>query len=215
MRRRLVIALGFALFSPAALAQTPAPGSEPAAQEARAKGEQAMQRFGVKLPPGAPDLTPDQQKKLAHDVVKGMTESNRELLNQELPPPPTEKQALQELARAFFFAVTKGDARSIAMNSTVPFALEDQRIYDPQELFTRWLHHLRSKRTDLLVLYGVEVLTPDEMVKKYGPPPPRLQNFPWRSGKTFIAVGNLSGHAAVVIFKETRPGEYQLAGYTD
>ena len=85
----------------------------------------------------------------------------------------------------------------------------------PDELHKEWLKNLRSKRTDLLTLYDVEVLTAAEMEKKYGRPPARLNAMPWKAPKTLIAIGNLSGHAAVAIFRLHPTGRWQLVGYHD
>lgn len=133
----------------------------------------------------------------------------------ESDPEYTTKQEVEVLAREFFLSVMNGDARMIVDNSAMPFSLEAQRISDPNELFQEWLKHLRSKRTDLLVLYGIEILTAAEMEQKYGKPPARLSSLQWKNSKTYFAVGNLSGNAAVALFKETTPGQFFLVGYTD
>jgi hypothetical protein len=133
------------------------------------------------------------------------------------PPrkPPTPLELAEDTAREFFLRLLAGDARTIVKNSLLPFALEDRRVTDRDELMQEWLRHLRSKRLDLHVLYGVEVFTPEEMEKKYGRPPARLQNLPWKAPKTWIAVANLSGRPSVAIFREMRPGELLLTGYHD
>ena len=73
---------------------------------------------------------------------------------------------------------------------------------------------LREKRTDLLTLYGIELLTPQEMEKRYGKPPARLAELPWRSGRNKIAIANLSGHGAVAILREV-DGLWRVIAYTD
>ncbi len=83
-------------------------------------------------------------------------------------------------ARIFFNDVIAGDARGIVLQSGYPFFLEDRRLELPDELHDEWLKNLRSKRTDLLTLYDIEVLTPAEMEKKYGKPPARLAQLPWK-----------------------------------
>ena len=186
------------------------------AAEAQKATEETIRK--IKIPHAPPDMkvaSPEEQKKLAEDVAKGMIHSADDLPDQPAAAPMTDKQAVEANARELFFSIMSGDARAIALHSIVPFALEDKRISNQDDLFQEWLKHLRSKRTDLLVLYGVEVLTPDEMEKAYGKPPARLGNFPWRNGKSFIAIGNLSGHAAIAVFRETRPGDFEVAAYTD
>ncbi len=135
----------------------------------------------------------------------------------EFTPEPelSPRQVAEEAARDFFLALVAGDARNIAFNSAVPFFLEDRRITDRDELGSEWLRVLRSRRVELHVLYGVEVYTPQEMEEKYGKPPARLANLPWKAPRTWIAVGNLSGRPAVALLREFRPGEYLLTGFHD
>jgi hypothetical protein len=85
--------------------------------------------------------------------------------------------------------------------SGFPFQLEDRRLATPEELFGELLKNLRSKRTDLLTLYDVEILSPADMEKKYGKPPSRLRDLQWHGQHTWVAVGNVSGHAAVAVVK--------------
>ncbi len=127
----------------------------------------------------------------------------------------TEAEQVKYTARAVFNSLIAGDARSLVLQSGYPFQLEDRRLEMPEELHKEWLKNLRSKRTDLLTLYDVEVLTPAEMEKKYGRPPARLAALPWKAPRTMIAIGNLSGHAAVAVFRAHASGRWQLVGYHD
>jgi len=96
----------------------------------------------------------------------------------------------------------------------LPFMLEDRRIDRADELRSEWVKNLRAKRTDLLVLYDVELLTPPEMEKKYGAPPRRLSGWSWRSANTSLAVGNLSGHAMVLLLRPVGAA-WQIVGFHD
>lgn len=127
----------------------------------------------------------------------------------------TEAEQVKYYARAAFNSIISGDARSLVLQSAYPFQLEDRRLEMPDELHKEWLKNLRSKRTDLLTLYDVEVLTPPQMEKKYGRPPARLKGLPWNAPRTMIAVGNLSGHAAVAVFHSANNGVWQMVGYHD
>jgi|CXWL01.1.fsa_nt_gi hypothetical protein len=119
-------------------------------------------------------------------------------------------------ARYFFNQLIAGNARGALEIAGVPFQLEDRRLNSAEEVFQEWLKSLRAKRSDLLTLYGIEILTPAEMEKKYGKPPARLANLPWRTGKTMIAVANLSGHAAVAVLRQHPAGMgWQVVGYHD
>jgi hypothetical protein len=131
------------------------------------------------------------------------------------PRPLPSLEAVEQSARTVFLALIQGDTKAVADSSAVPFVLEDQRITDANTLIDEWARNLRSRRMDLLVLYGIEVLTPEQMEAKYGKPPARLQSFPWRGAGTFIAVGNLSGHPAVAVFREVKRGQFRLIAFHD
>ena len=128
----------------------------------------------------------------------------------------SEAEQVKYFARVAFNNIIAGDARGLVLQSGFPFSLEDRRVEMPDELFKEWLKNLRSKRTDLLTLYGIEVLTPAEMEKKYGRPPARLNALPWRNPRTMIAIGNLSGHATVAILHSANStSAWQMVGYHD
>lgn len=171
-----------------------------------------------KLQPNDLSNAIDQYRKLGPNSIAQPAPNPAE--NPEPPQPYglmlSDPDQVKALAHSFFNDVISGDARSIVLHSGYPFYLEDRRLELPDELHDEWLKNLRSKRTDLLTLYDIEVLTPQEMEKKYGKPPARLKSLPWNSGHTFIAVGNLSGHACIAVYRESNgPHRWQIVGYTD
>ncbi len=127
---------------------------------------------------------------------------------------PPEAQAALATARTFFAGLAAADARAAAAVSTFPFQLDEKRLASSDDLVQELLKDLRDKRTDLVTLYGIEMLTPADMEKKYGKPPARLVNFPWKTPGTWIAVANLSGHAAVALLRPGAGG-WRVAGYHD
>ena len=66
-------------------------------------------------------------------------------------------------------------ARPGACGVILHSAITNPSNYRSNEHLDAWLKALRNKRTDLLVLYGVEVFSPEAMEQKYGKPPARLQ----------------------------------------
>jgi hypothetical protein len=98
------------------------------------------------------------------------------------------------------------DVKGVIELSSVPFHLEAQVFNSVEPLKQAWLRALEQKDTSILALNGIEVLTPAEMEKKYGPPPARLAGLPWNKPNTFIAVANVSGHAAIAVFQNTSRG---------
>jgi len=117
-------------------------------------------------------------------------------------------------ARHFFSDLIAADSQGMLAHCGLPFAMEDRRIDRADELRAEWIKNLRAKRTDLLVLYDIELLTPAEMEKKFGPPPRRLSSWSWRAPNTYLAVANLSGHAAVLLLKPVGAA-WQVIGFHD
>lgn len=121
---------------------------------------------------------------------------------------------VEVVARGFFLDLVGGDAARLVARAGYPFYLEGRRIDRAEELKTLWGLSLRSRRADLLKLYGIEVLLPAEMEKKHGKPPQRLSAWSWRGPNTYVAVGNLSGHPAVLLLRQAGVA-WQVVGFHD
>ncbi|MGV3621594.1 MAG: hypothetical protein ACO1OB_12290 [Archangium sp.] len=118
------------------------------------------------------------------------------------------------VARAFFGDVVAGDASRIVSRSGFPFFMESRRVDRPEELLSQWSKSLRSRRTDLLKLYSVEVMAPAELEKKFGKAPARLNTWNLKAPNTFVAVGNLSGHATILLLRQAGAA-WQVVGFHD
>jgi hypothetical protein len=118
-------------------------------------------------------------------------------------------------ARFIFGNLLEGDVRSAAADMSFPFQLEDKRYNTPEELVTAWVKQLRQKRTDLVTLYDIEVLTVAEMEKKYGKAPARLGLGSLKEPDIYAAVANLSGRAAVLLFRAPKGARSIAFAYTD
>ncbi|MGQ0505411.1 MAG: hypothetical protein ACT4TC_08820 [Myxococcaceae bacterium] len=127
----------------------------------------------------------------------------------------TEAQGAFKVARAFFDGLLAGDARGAAALTSAPFDLDDKRILSKDDVYQRLVKELRDKRTDLLTLYGIEVLSPADMEKKYGKPPARLSTLQWKNPNTYVAVANLSGHAAIAVLRSGGSDSWHVVAYTD
>jgi len=151
----------------------------------------------------------------AEGAAKAGSRSAGRQARQPAPSDP-ERDVPQVMARAkrFFADLIAGNPAALVEQSAFPFYLENRKITQPRELLQEWTRNLNRKRTDLLVLYGIEVLTPTEMEKKYGKPPRHLAAIPWRGPDTYLAVANLSGHAAVTIFRRV-DGAWRVIAFHD
>jgi len=132
-----------------------------------------------------------------------------------LDPETSKREDVREEARYLLSSLLSGDVRSIAPSLSYPFQLEERRFDTPESLVVTWIKQLRQKRTDLITLYDIEVLPYAELEKKYGKPPARLGAIvPRGSGEVYAAVANLSGRAAIILYRETIEG-WSAFAYTD
>lgn len=132
----------------------------------------------------------------------------------EMSPLEATRKDIQADARFLFQSLITGDVRSASNELMYPFQLEDKRYATPEELVGAWVKQLRLKRTDLIILYDIEVLRLEEMEKKYGKPPARLGLDLRNEKDIWAAVGNLSGRPGVFLFRPYR-SEYRAFAYTD
>jgi hypothetical protein len=119
------------------------------------------------------------------------------------------EESILSAAQAFYTALLAKDVDRLATLSRAPFHFESRVANSPEEIKKRWASALSSQPLESLHLHDIEVLGPEEMVKKYGKPPERLAAWPM-SGAT-LTVGNLSGHAAVVLWRKGGNGWQALA----
>jgi hypothetical protein len=199
--------------SPATGETAPAPTSP---SVARTKGADEVARLMQKLPSMKPE-----ERAAALDAITrqfGPADSNPVLpaadvdLDRYLGLQPSEQ--VEVVARGFFMDLIGGDTARLVARAGFPFFMEARRVDRAEDLKTQWGKSLRSRRTDLLKLYSVEVFLPADMEKKYGKPPQRLNAWNWRSPNTYVAVGNLSGHATVVLLHQAGAA-WQVIGFHD
>ncbi len=220
----LALALSQEPETPPAAAPAPAAaesGEAPAAPSApsappRPKGADDVLRMMQKLPA----MTPEERALAIAAIQKqfGQVESNPVLPSGEIDLEKylelTPAQQVEVMARGFFNDLIAGDTNRVVARAGFPFFMEGRRVDRPEDLKTQWGKTLRSRRADLLKLYSVEVLLPADMEKKYGKAPQRLSGWSWRSPNTYLAVGNLSGHATILLLRQAGAA-WQVVGFHD
>jgi hypothetical protein len=182
----------------------------------RPKGTDEVNRLLARLP----SMKPEERMAALEAISKqyGQVDSNPVLpgvdvdLDRYLGLEPA--QQAQVVARGFFVDLIAADTGRLVARSGFPFFMEAKRIDRAEDLRTQWGKSLRSRRADLLKLYSVDVFLPQDMEKKYGKPPQRLNGWNWRSPNTYVAVGNLSGHATVLLLHQAGAA-WQVVGFHD
>lgn len=209
--RRWSLALFFSFASPA-LAQAPATPPPAPTEQAPAPAPAAPTPAAPAPTKPAPTPMPSGPSlALPQDLPKRPMD---ETPFPELPREERIRRDIQEDSRFLFQSLITGDARSVSNELFYPFQLEDKRYATPEELVMAWVKQLRLKRTDLITLYDIEVLPLAEMEKKYGKAPARLALDLRNEKDLWFAVGNLSGHPAVFIYRPYRD-EFRAFAYTD
>jgi hypothetical protein len=165
-------------------------------------------------------LPPEARKQALDDLQIQFGQTD---VNPVLPPRGWAVEKFMELtpadqarvvARRWLEDLIAGDGRALVASAGLPFFMEDRRIERVDELRNEWSRALRSRRTDLLTLYSLEVLTPADMEKKYGRAPQRLSRWDTRGPNTFFVVANLSGHATVLLLRQAGI-TWQVLGFHD
>ena len=202
MRRWFLVPL-LSLASAALAQQEPVPAAPPPAATPPAATPPSANSGRLEPSPGAHSVP-------AADPKTG-------LLPGMFPQPEANGPAdLVRLEAGYLFDhLLTGDVRGSLNLLSFPFQLEDKRFEVPETLVAAWVKELRNKRTDLITLYGIEVLPYAEMEKKYGKPPARLGVIIPKGTEVYAAVANLSGHAAVILYRQNQEADWRAFAYTD
>ncbi len=121
------------------------------------------------------------------------------------PAPLGVQDGTIELARAL---IAK-DLEKLVSLTPAPFSFDGSVARTPLEVRERWAAILDRHPVDRLHLYGVELLPYDQAVARYGKPPARLGELPWRG--SMIAIANLGGRATIVVWKRRGDGFVPIA----
>jgi len=187
--------------APAAQAPAPTPAAPAPAAKAPAPTPAAPPAVAAPVPaPPQPNVGPTPTTEAADSKLSAEEYLRREIKSE---------------ARLIFGNLIDGDVRGAVGGLLFPFQLEDKRFNTPEELVATWVKQLRQKRTDLVTLYDIEVLPVAEMEKKYGKAPARLGLGNLKDPDIYAAVGNLSGRAAVLLFRAPKGASPRAFAYTD
>ncbi|HLL05949.1 MAG TPA: hypothetical protein VK539_35585 [Myxococcaceae bacterium] len=187
--------------APAAQAPAPTPAAPAPAAKAPAPTPAAPPAVAAPVPaPPQPTVGPAPTTDAADSKLSAEEYLRREIKSE---------------ARLIFGNLIDGDVRGAVGGLIFPFQLEDKRFNTPEELVATWVKQLRQKRTDLVTLYDIEVLPVAEMEKKYGKAPARLGLGNLKDPDIYAAVGNLSGRAAVLLFRAPKGTPPRAFAYTD
>ncbi len=104
------------------------------------------------------------------------------------------------LAAAFARGLLAGDVETLTRLTPSGFSFDGRQTWNPADARAEWLRALEQRPLAGVPLYGVEVVTSEEMLKRYGKPPARLAQLNLTGAE--IAIVNLGGRALLVFFKK-------------
>lgn len=105
-----------------------------------------------------------------------------------------------------------GDLDALQTATPNGFTFEERQAWSQGAIHSEWFQALERRPLAGTQLYGVEVLSLDEMVKRYGKPPARLSTLNLSAAR--VAVVNLGGRALLVFFRK-RGEAWVLSGISD
>jgi hypothetical protein len=222
---RLVVSCAIALAASGAWSQEPS--TPPAAQAEEPKPEPKKKEASPAEPEAAKASSPSKKEHPAPPDEASPAPSTPEPSKKRAAaepaaasPEPSKSKAetrtpeddLTLVARQFFGKLLKRDITGATAFCKTPFFFEGKAVNTPEEVRKRWAGAVSSRAVERIVLYGIDVLTPEEMAKKYGDAPSKLTGWPMKGG--MITVANLSGQAAVVLWKKNN-NVWSAIGYHD
>ncbi|MBI5543407.1 MAG: hypothetical protein HY901_05930 [Deltaproteobacteria bacterium] len=129
------------------------------------------------------------------------------------PPPRKPEEDLAFSADQLYGAVVTKDLESLMAFCRPPFFFEGKAISTDAEIRRKWQTSLANQPLESVRYLGMQSFTYDEMVARHGKPPDRLAAWPLKSG--VFTVGNLGGHAAIVLWRKSANGSWQAVGFHD
>jgi hypothetical protein len=114
-----------------------------------------------------------------------------------------------EIAAAMARGLLAGDVDALAKLTPSGFSFEGRQTWNAADIKAEWLHALEQRPLAGVQLYGVDVMTYEEMVKRHGKPPARLSQLSLPGTK--VAIINLGGRAIVLVFKKKSDGWTPIA----
>jgi hypothetical protein len=119
-----------------------------------------------------------------------------------------ERAGLSLAAARFFDALMNENLTELTTLCKSSFSFDGRMTTKSEEMKRRWADLLALREGRKVKLYDIEILPLAGVIAKYGPAPKRLEPLPKNA---FVAIGNLSGRATVVVFVKGDAGWQAVA----
>jgi hypothetical protein len=166
-----------------------------------------LARLSMAQAPEAPPDAPSQ----APEAPEATSPTTAVRLSGAASAPPAVED-VREGSLAVIRALLAKDLDALSRLTPVPFSFDGAEAATRAAVRQRWAALLERYPIDQLELRGVEVLSYDELVARYGKPPVRLQRLPIQGAQA--AIIDLNGKGAVLLWRRRAKG-FQLFAISD
>jgi hypothetical protein len=118
----------------------------------------------------------------------------------------------EELARSVFEALLSRDLDALCQLTTPPFSFDGTGARNREEVRQAWSRVLQRHTVSGRQIQGIEILSYEDLVKRYGAPPERLSALPLAGSEA--ALVNLSGRPTLLLMRK-RGASYVPFAVTD
>jgi hypothetical protein len=101
------------------------------------------------------------------------------------------------------------DLDSLCQLTPAPFSFDGVEAHNREEVRRAWTRVLQRHTVSGRKLGAIEVLSYEELVKRYGPPPERLASLPFAGSEA--AVADLGGRLTIILMKKRGTGYVPFA----
>ena len=114
--------------------------------------------------------------------------------------PPSGEKGPSEIAHALFGALVARDLETLCQLTPAPFSFDGAEAHNRDEVRRAWTRVLQRHTVSTRKLGALELLTYEDLVKRYGPPPDRLSALPLAGSQAVIA--DLGGRPTILFLKK-------------
>jgi len=125
---------------------------------------------------------------------------------------PIAERGPEETARALLETLLARDLEALCQLTPTPFSFDGREARSREEVRRAWTRVLQRHTVAGRKLGTIELLTYDELVKRYGPSPERLQSLPLAGSQA--AVADLGGRPTLILMKK-RGSSWVMFAITD
>lgn len=183
------------------LAQDPAAEEAPAKPEAPPRPERAPKGEKPAAAPEAPKSEADRLKQIGQEARK------RDYAGY------SDRMKMGEVVSRWFEDLVQEQVDDITQLSSPRFNLDGKISSSSADLKSRWSEVFKKREGEKYTIYDIDLLPLADAIQKYGKPPRRIAASAVPG--SYVAVGNLSGRATVVIFARGGPAGWQAVAFHD